>query len=58
MKGISCGQSVGAGNSPVSVSAHLEGLKGGTTYHYRVFAQNSAGVMGAEDGTFKTAQTP
>ena len=57
MKGISCGQSVGAGNSPVSVSAHLEGLKGGTTYHYRVFAQNSAGIVRASDATFNTSQT-
>ena len=52
-----CQQGVGSGNSPVSVSAHLEGLKGGTTYHYRLFAKNSAGVLRAEDETFNTSQT-
>jgi hypothetical protein len=52
-----CQQSVGSGTSPVSVSAHLEGLKGGTTYHYRLFAKNSAGVLRAEDKTFDTSPT-
>jgi hypothetical protein len=54
---VPCQQSVGSGTSPVSVSAHLEGLKGGTTYHYRLFAKNSAGVLRAEDETFNTSQT-
>ncbi len=52
-----CEQSVGSGISPVSVQARLKGLEGGTTYHYRVFAKNSAGVVRAEDGTFTTSQT-
>lgn len=55
---VPCLESVGSGSSPVSVHARLKGLKGGTTYHYRVFAKNSAGVLRAEDATFTTAQTP
>jgi hypothetical protein len=54
---VPCGQSVGSGTSPVSVSAQLKGLKGGTTYHYRVFARNSAGILRAEDKTFTTSPT-
>jgi WD40-like Beta Propeller Repeat len=46
-----------SGASPVAVHAHLQGLEGGTTYHYRVFAKNSAGVLRAEDGTFETSPT-
>jgi hypothetical protein len=54
---IPCEESVGAGSAPVSVHARLQGLEGGTTYHYRVFAKNSAGVLRAEDATFTTSQT-
>jgi phosphodiesterase/alkaline phosphatase D-like protein len=39
----SSGQSVGSGSTPVTVSAVLTGLKVGTTYHYRVIAENAAG---------------
>jgi hypothetical protein len=52
-----CAAAVGSGTSPVGVQARLKGLEGGTTYHYRVFAKNSAGIVRAEDGTFTTAQT-
>lgn len=52
-----CEESVGSGAAPVAVQAHLQGLNGGTTYHYRVFAKSSAGVVRAEDGTFTTSQT-
>ncbi|HXC46596.1 MAG TPA: hypothetical protein VNU24_08320, partial [Solirubrobacteraceae bacterium] len=34
--------SLGAGKSPVAVSAHLAGLTPGDTYHYRLVAENSA----------------
>jgi WD40-like Beta Propeller Repeat len=54
---VPCAEAVGAGSSPVGVHARLEGLEGGTTYHYRVFAKNSAGILRAEDGTFDTSQT-
>jgi WD40-like Beta Propeller Repeat len=54
---IPCQESVGSGVAAVGVHARLQGLKGGTTYHYRVFARNSAGVLRAEDGTFATSPT-
>jgi hypothetical protein len=54
---IPCQETVGLGTSPVAVHARLTGLVGGTTYHYRVFAKNSAGIVRAEDGTFTTAST-
>lgn len=54
---VPCAQSVGSGTSPVSVSAQLVGLEGGTTYHYRVFTRNSAGILRAEDKTLTTSPT-
>ena len=54
---VPCQETVGSGAAPVAVHARLQGLQGGLTYHYRVFARNSAGVLRAEDGTFATAQT-
>ncbi len=54
---IPCQETVGGGNLPVSVHADLHGLKGGTTYHYRVFAGSSSGVLRAEDRTFTTLPT-
>jgi hypothetical protein len=35
---------VGSGSSPVAVSAHLTGLAPGSTYHYRLVAENAAHV--------------
>jgi hypothetical protein len=52
-----CEGAVGSGTSSVGVQARLGGLEGGTTYHYRLFAKNSAGTVRAEDGTFMTAKT-
>ena len=52
------GQSVDADPKTVSgaeetaVTAALTGLKSGTTYHYRVVAENSAGITQGEDITF------
>jgi phosphodiesterase/alkaline phosphatase D-like protein len=48
------GQSIGEGETPVAVSATLASLKIGTTYHYRVVAENSAGVTLGADQTFET----
>jgi len=48
------GQDIGSGASPVAVSATLPGLKVGATYHFRVVAQNAAGVSYGEDQTFTT----
>jgi DNA-binding beta-propeller fold protein YncE len=35
---------LGSGSTPVAVSAHLPGLIPGTTYHYRLVAENAAHV--------------
>ncbi len=48
------GQSIGSGSAPVSVTATLVNLKVGTTYHYRVLAENEAGITAGADQTFTT----
>ncbi len=35
---------IGAGSSPVAVSAQLEGLKAGELYHFRLIARNASGA--------------
>jgi hypothetical protein len=45
-------ESIGSGNSPVEVKAHLEGLPAGTTIHYRVVATNKWGTSTSDDTTF------
>ena len=47
-------QSIGSGNSPVTVNATLSGLLPGTTYHFRAVAQNSQGTTNGPDATFTT----
>jgi hypothetical protein len=47
-------KSAGSRNKTVSVSALIEGLKPGHTYHYRLVATNSAGRTVGPDQTFKT----
>jgi hypothetical protein len=49
--------SVGAGNGPVGVTAHLSGLQAETVYHFRFVASNGAGVAQGEDVTFSTLST-
>lgn len=44
----------GSGSAGVDVDAQLTGLKGGTTYHYRIVATNSAGTTAGADRTFQT----
>ncbi len=46
--------SVGAGTEYVAVSQPIEGLKGRTTYHYRIVATNTAGAFHGVDRTFGT----
>ncbi len=48
------GQSIGEGEAPVAVSASLANLQIGVVYHYRVLAENSAGVTAGADETFET----
>ena len=45
----------GSGTSARPVSAHIAGLVAGTTYHYRLVAQNSAGTTDGLDQTFTTS---
>lgn len=47
-------QNIGSGNSPVTVNTALNGLLPGTTYHFRVVAQNSQGTTTGPDTTFTT----
>jgi hypothetical protein len=44
--------SVGSGGEPVAVSADLENLERGVTYHFRVVATNEWGTTETEDTTF------
>jgi phosphodiesterase/alkaline phosphatase D-like protein len=48
------GEAIGSGSVPVARSATLTGLKVGTIYHYRVLAENQAGVTEGADQTFTT----
>jgi FG-GAP repeat len=47
-------QSVNPFSSPGSVAASIDGLAPGTTYHFRLVAENSAGVAYSGDQTFTT----
>ena len=46
---------VGSGSSPVAVNATIAGLLPGTTYHYRLVAQNGGGISYGTDQSFKTS---
>ena len=48
----------GAGATAVSVSVNITGLKAGTTYHYRVVANNAAGTSRGGDAVFTTLVPP
>jgi hypothetical protein len=45
---------IGSGNAAVSVADSLDGLQAGTTYHYRLVAQNSLGTEYGYDFTLTT----
>ena len=49
-----CAQSPGSGTSPVAVSAALESLGEGTTYHFRIAATSAGGTSLGSDRTFAT----
>jgi hypothetical protein len=48
------GETIGSGSLFVARSATLTGLKVGVTYHYRVLAENSAGITDGPDQTVTT----
>lgn len=50
--------SAGAGTTSSSVTANLGGLTAGTTYHYRLVAQSTAGTSHGNDGILQTSSTP
>ena len=45
---------LGAGTAPVDVGATITGLQPATTYHYRLVASNSSGIVAGADATFTT----
>jgi hypothetical protein len=47
-------QAVGAGTTPIPVSASISGLKSNTRYHFRLVAVSSAGMKASGDRSFKT----
>ncbi|HEX4306463.1 MAG TPA: hypothetical protein VHZ54_10520 [Solirubrobacterales bacterium] len=53
-----CEGTVGGGSSPVPVAAELNGLTGGTTYHYRLLVKNADGQLRTQDATFTTEAAP
>src|SRR5262249_48948279 len=46
------------GNTTQNVAANISGLTGGTTYHFRIVATNSAGTRYGSDRTFTTNGPP
>ena len=51
-------ESVGSGKTNVAVSKAISGLKGNTTYHYRVSASNVYGTSPGLDQTFTPPKLP
>src|SRR5207249_3985955 len=51
-------RSAGSGTSSTNVSASLTGLKGATTYHYRLVATNAFGTRVGSDQSFSTSFPP
>ena len=51
-------QPISPGTAPVSVQGTLTGLVPGTTYYYRVLANNAAGASSGTIETFSTALSP
>jgi hypothetical protein len=49
-------QAVGAGTTPIPVSASISGLKSNTRYHFRLVAVSNAGSKASGDRAFKTAK--
>lgn len=50
--------SAGSGTTSIPVSASINGLSAGVTYHYKISATNSAGTVSSADQTFMTTPDP
>ncbi len=55
---VPCSSLPPAGASPVGVSATLAGLSPGTTYYYRLVAENAGEEGAGSEGSFTTAAAP
>jgi phosphodiesterase/alkaline phosphatase D-like protein len=51
-------KSLGSGKSSSNVAIGVKGLTPGTTYHFRIVAQNATGTTGGNDQTFSTTGPP
>jgi hypothetical protein len=51
---VPCGEQIGAGTSPVAVTAQTTGLKGATTYRYTLIASGPAGTSTSAAVDFTT----
>jgi hypothetical protein len=51
-------KSIPAGTRATNVSAAVNGLSGGTTYHFRLAASNGSGATAGSDQTFTTSGPP
>jgi hypothetical protein len=45
---------IGTGETPVRVTTQVLGLAAASTYHYRIVASSSAGIVASSDHTFET----
>lgn len=50
-------RSAGAGGTPVTVSARVNGLRAGAVYHYRLVSVGPGGTVVGGDATFTTGQS-
>jgi hypothetical protein len=51
---VPCANLPGSGNSPVTVTGAVSGLKPNSTYHFRVVAVNAGGIQNGADNTVAT----
>jgi hypothetical protein len=51
---VPCGQQIGAGNSPVAVSANVAGLAGSTAYRYKLVVASAEGSSSGDQVDFTT----
>ena len=54
---VTASQAARPGRTAVNVAANLGGLSAGTTYHYRIYANNASGTACGSDRAFTTVMT-